>query len=478
MKQENQVQVTEFHTESPLPTDHDTTAPPRIRNWFEVNHAQAAIESLLFALRFRTRLTDSEKSLMDLLTPEHAIAFLVHDREYLHPESLELFPMALIESSVGEGGDAIFTQRYRPTAGDGTEYFKVSTARISKAGQPELILGVLGPDQFALSGETDNFGQIAGQFRQAWNDTEEAAATVLSQLDANNPTLVINRASGRIVAASDSFSDLCGTSRQELVDSEYSAISAKISGAAVGYGWKLKNLALSGLHLCLATLIPPSGHSRVSEDQSRSTEFLIHAMRNKIAAITTASSFLDSVQPKVAGDQPDAGMPGLILSEAEELDRHLERLNCLLNYESRPKGPAHIARNLERAIELTREHFHDAARIDMELASSQRTLETLPAGLVLFLEAIFRSHLGHQHSVSQTMVTLDEESAATIMQIATRTGRGDEKEEFDENWRRYARSLAGQLGVTIHQEAPPMVRSLRTTIRIPVDGNQDTKREN
>ena len=290
------------------------------------NRFDPALESTLLGLRLRGSLCDYDRSILDLLIDEPNVAFLVQDGRYLHPEDLPLVPAAVLETTLLRNTEAVFRQRLAPTGRAGSSGGLVRAARISRSGEPELVLGAIGPDNPYLRERHDDwFGNLVVSFRQAWNRSGAVAERLRQRVDSMAAWLIIYRTSGRVLAIDPHMSDYLGCPPDQAVGCEYSALWRSRSDVIGCRRLTLENINVEGVMLTLAGLprtgepVAPSAGDRLFSD------YFVRALRTRLASIASAATQLGRILPWDA-DSDASELAVKIENEARELNRYLDRL--------------------------------------------------------------------------------------------------------------------------------------------------------
>ena len=214
----------------------------------------AVVESMLLGIVLRGWLADSEKEFLENLAPDRSITFLIRGRQYLHPEGIELFPSQLIETAIGQGGEAFFSHRYRPEKCK-TDGYTIHTALINPSEPEPLVLGYFGPDsQLDRPEIQDRFYRLVSQFRQTYRLVGEITHDLTGTQKSRVPTIIVNRCSGRVVSTNEAAEKLFRTSQQSLVDQEFGQLKSRLASVLCGRKMKMTNICKGNLHLTIITL--------------------------------------------------------------------------------------------------------------------------------------------------------------------------------------------------------------------------------
>ena len=466
MKQEYPMDATEFQIEP-----HATGTQTGIGLQTETPHdsrkvSQAGIESLLLGLNLRGWLTDSEKRLLDLLTAANCTTFICHDGHYVHPDNFDLFPVELIDTSPAAGSTAIFSQRFHPPQQSHPKCYRIHTAALDPRENPATILGMYGTEIETQEQESaHHFTELLLRFRKAANRIESLTTRLKTALASTLPTAVINRASARIVSANSAFCEMMAKQPRAVIDQEYSRLTGESKGALTSAAKRMDNIGQSALNLTIVSIDEPPVHN-ASHDSSI-TSFFTHKMRNKIASITTAASYLDTAF--MAEEKPDKSeLTRMILTEASELDQQLSRLNLLVNCQQLEPREACLRHELEQAVELVRSDQEETCLVEIAGRDLYDTVTSKPQALMFLFETILRSHVELSSCRSRTRITGNRSSThgALTVRVETELAGQQHTAKMEPNWKSYVSCLADRMGLSLSQNNYPEERKLVTTINI------------
>ena len=467
LKQESTVTVTGFQVEPGVSRLDLSMVADRSTIHVMPEQNTAGLESLMFSLRFRNWLSDSEKNLLDMLAPQHAVTFLVHDGHYLHPEDVELFPMDVIDSSLNRGGEAIFIHRYQPESGSSNDCYKIHTARFGMLRGQELIIGILGPDRLAGSGQfEDHFSRLVNACRRVWRETDTAVESLKARLAPSQPTAIINRASGRVIVASNMLAERLKTKTHAITDIEAGELLKTIRQIDPAAKLQMDNMKTCGLHLSVGTVeLSTRGRTKAADNFPAESSFIIHGIRNRLAAISTAAGHLETVLAGQLRDE-DSELLQIIQNESEAVDRFIEQLRLLLYGEQLTPVEVMLAAEIETAVETASKLFGKNARIVVELGDTAKVARIVPGAFRTLVETTLRSHLVDPRQNSHTLITASPRSASLEVKIASQPGEGGKELTLGSNWQKYTGRLAERMGVQYQHVSEPNRRLLTTTLTI------------
>ena len=458
--------TTEFQSESsPGYQPHALTDEIR-GDWWSHDKSRAPIQAMLLGLCLRGWLTASERRVLDLLAPRSVRTFLRLGKRTLHPENPDLLPADAVPDSLIAGTDAIFTRRWHPDEACETGNCRVHTADVGNIAEEELLFGLVEPE-----GDTgrdlphDHFGRLVAQFRQALIGASAIAGDIRRRTAGSKAWILVNRTSGRVVDAGEASGLLLGLDRRALTDCEYSSLSGRLSLPATGRGLHMENLAYQDMHLAMVTILPERRSKPAPAEDKFFSEFFVHAMRNKLSAITTASSHLASLAGE-NGLADEGELASIILEQAVELDRQVDRLRLLLYYDQITGTPIAVGREIKAAAELAHKQFAADVKVDLSPDESDLTLELPAQSMGLLLDAAFRSHLSRSHRAGRTEAALTHEPNAAVIRLRSDFDADGPSAQFSSSWKDYTTRLAGAMGFSCLHQCPNS-KVLTTTLTIP-----------
>ena len=423
------------------------------------------LEPVMLGLRLRGYLSDYDRNLIDWLFGETQLAFLLRDGQYLHPEAVPLFPREAFDVPPLHNREAVFTQRLAGSHPGGDSEGLLRAARLSRADQPELIIGCLGcEDSFTRRADDDRFGRLVKRFRDAWERAERIEAALKRRLNTDDQYVIVCRTSGRVIMVSKTAAKRLGQPAETMVGREYSEIAALLTGSMNGNALNIENIRVEDSLLSLVSLQPRTTSS-VVPPEAPLADFLVHKMKNKLSAIIAASSHLCDLLPP---DSDVAELLSVVSSESSGLDGYLDRLRLLLTAQATPKIESGIMDALKTAVENASEDFDPAPCVEFRGVRTARTAATVPQGLPLLFDAILRSHRITHRNHGVTAIRVGETDSHTQISVFTEWSSDDAGMMPDGRWRNYASCLAETLGVTYYHRKPTDKASVSSIVEITV----------
>ena len=316
-----------FQTE-PHVMDHDPARSFTHTGGHESSDMVPLLEAVFLGLHYRDWLTENEQARLLRLAPPAAYIVMTLGDRVLFPR--ELPPQVLESSSPAalHDSDAIFTHRcciHNHDLAPGV----VHTARIGAMGIRDLMLSVCQPDHDEeRQRQVEWFGGLITTVRTAFKTASDVATALRSRLPADNPHLLVNRASGRIVTASENVSRELGSDSEGLADVEYSQLAARLCDLMSTRATRMEKIAVGDMHLAVVTFLPERREKSESRDCTNAAH-LVSAMRNQVASIVAASvaasSHMDDFDE--TGDTDDRNkLAEVISTHADELTGLIDSL--------------------------------------------------------------------------------------------------------------------------------------------------------
>jgi hypothetical protein len=422
-----------------------------------------AIASLLLGLRYRSFLTPSEQALLDELTDQHSISFLIRGRTYLHPADVELFPFEEIQSAVGSPSGCVFSQTWRSTS-DGRGTFALMTVSLGEIGDNRMIFGMLIPlglrrDQAAIG----RFHEIARQFDEASQIVARTTAQIDHHISRNDPWLLVNRASGRVIAVSDSAAGLLKSDSRKLLDLEFGQLKPQVTPLMGQTALTMTSIGESSLPICLIRFEPRPAHTG-REDLAA---FLVHKMRNKVSSIYTAASYLQSTTCwKCESDEADLAQ--LIQSEITELDQQLQRFHLMLGYNHLKKVQVNLADAAAACIEQVRMARSGLRAIRVDWQANPVVISAPDGAIEHLLESIIQSHTQDYVEPAEIGIAAVDDAGQVRVTVCTALENHKGPAVFASGWASLADCLASLMDAQLHHRIDQDRRILTSELIIPL----------
>ena len=455
-----------FQTEPPQPDAAHTLRVSDGEMSREDSDTRPALESLLLGLHFRDWITESDRRFLTNLAPTIGRIMLMSGDRRLFPSDAAQMPPCDFAPSALHLPDAVFTHHGRMSDSESSPC-EIHTAMIGRIGGRDLVLGVARPDRlWDRSSRVPGFEPVIAQWREALRTASTTFAQLSARLSSDNPYLIINRASGRVVAVKDQLCHLLGSDAGAVIDAEYSTVAGRLRQVINSRGLHLENVTIGETHLAVVTLLPERRRKARGGDDNFFSEFFVHAMRNKLSVIATASSQLECL----SGDEGTSDrqkLAAMIVAETGELERLIDGLDLLTASKRRPDRTVSVADELGGAARLTRARLNRPVTVVSDLSPETATVTASGTTLTTLAEAVLRSHTVHGAGAS-SRIRVHEEEDSLVVQVATLLD-GAQKAGFHPHWQTYASRLADKLGFACSHQTLDN-GNLTTTISIPVEG--------
>ncbi len=425
---------------------------------------EGAVTSLLFGLRYRGWLTDTEKEYLDGLATEHGIVFVVRGNYYLHPEDVALFPLDVIEGSIAQGGGAIFAHRYLPPHERRGRTYEIQTGVINP-GRPEpLILGHFGPDSDTdRQAVGERFSELVRRFRSTYDAIDSLDDRIRECLASRIPALIVNRSSGRIMCLNSAATRLSGENEAELVDREFGQMKDRLERLMHNRKLSMRNLSGAGLNLSLISfevVTPPK-----AAKEPFLADFFLYRFRHRISNIMIAASLLKATAEE-SRTEDETILAQTIIDETRELDKSLSRLNLLWDYDSMAVSSTNLVTEIEHAIDLVSLSLERECVVRIRDGAGSPNIDAGGAAWVSLLESILMAHLADRPE-SPTTVSINHNGADGLtVRVDTESKMTGTETQVDSQWAEYASRLATRMNVDLATDRLLEGRLLRTELTI------------
>jgi hypothetical protein len=286
---------------------------------------------------------------------------------------------------------------------------------------------------------------LANEIRSIVKSISGHSASLREHLSSNQPSLFVTCDSGTVVTASPVFLRLWQPDATPIGMrfSELMAIWSR--GSKVRWTTRMIHLPGNDAPVTVVTFV--SRDARV-EQEIEPSAFLFHKLRNKLAGMVTASSYLYSDTGSLTPDEHESIK--IIATSADQFEHTLSQLEVLTTPARDSRQSVSIASILSAASE----------RITSVSSQSQVTISetvsgdvaTPPVELTALCEAVLLSH-GHTHSTWRSTV-IDGSTHNGQLSVVFRTTIADPRESTraSQVWHSYANSVAEKLGIAIAHE--------------------------
>lgn len=430
----------QFHLEAELDDRVSTRFTDKIRT---DQATDAGIVSLLIGIVARGWLTDSEKEFLDSLVPSRSICFLIYNGNYLHPEALPLLQPDQLEASYLHE-NAVFSHRQRLVS-NGSTSSRIQSARLGELNGKQLTFGMIGQDHWmANGGSDDRFLALIDRFRTALPKVRLSIDRIVNGLCAEAPMVVVNRCSGRIVAANNQILSMCESHLHQLVGSEFTVIRDELSDHLSTHLLHAENVRVGEIDLSLVSLRPRQTKAFELADQMYPR--FVASLRRATQALHMTAHHLEGIISWQAG-HPETELLRLIQEETNELEQIVHRYHLLTMFGQLKQSRLNPAESLRSTV--TRAAInHPHRQLTMTEQWTGQVEMSLPAeALAVLYETVLETHLlscGCQ-TTTTVMLEVDGEQRLTI-RVQTSAKQTDTHMHFSTDWTDYIASLGRLLG--------------------------------
>lgn len=433
---------------------------------FECFYGPSAVslEALLLGLHYRDWLTDSERIVLQQLTPRSGRIVLFAGEEALNPHDADQLPENIPPVVGGQHADAIFTHHCQMTGCEITRAV-VHTARIGTIRGRDLTLAVSEPERDPDGARRiEASDSLLSRFRTACRKAAETAAGLQSRLPTDIPYLAVNRASGRVLTASDDLIRLLGSDRKAVLDAEYSSMSEHLRRLMATRGLHMDNYSSGEMHLAVISVLPERRKKKTVHGDPVLTEFFIQAARRKLAAITAASGHLADLHS--GGPVKGNELTMVLASEAVELGSLIDGLDLVYS-SGQPCRSLTVIDEITRAARLTAERLERRVEIRTPLNPIHATLTAPDSALRVLTASALQSHDGEPGDATTT-ITFTPENGILTVALTTRATDGQRSIRARQNWLDCTARLAEVLGVACSHHRDDN-SCLETILTIPLE---------
>lgn len=445
----------QFQDEPALATNETAVAtkPHLVKNDGACSHlhdaSAAEVASLLLGLKLRGWLDPADREFLGRLGSEQIDWFVVSGKVLLHATNKVLFPVELLDPARNQGGEAMFRHRFYPSGSHPGEPWMIATANLDTIDGVSLMIGFRGPEHVVSRPDIEShFDGVVSIFRSSLTGVLKLLKTVHNLVTGPVPAAVVNRSTGRMVYLNEQAAALAEFSPKELVGLEFQEIKQLIPSFLSGGGLKIDDVNSDELSLSIVSAIQKDGPSEGTNAQI--ADFVLHEARNKLTTIMTAAGYMETMASGVT-DSDGTPVTGIILDEADELNRWLYRLNLILDYRHLSKVPIDILASLGRSLRLFGQMLPGKLG-----ALSLPELAAPPDALEIMFEAVLRMHLVAA-SKDQTPVVRLAQSATgrgLVLHFATNIEAANCRKRSFLFWRSFATKLANNMKIKIDSTFP------------------------
>jgi len=409
----------------------------------------SAIQSLLLGHRLRGQLLDSDRLTLDAIAPEGCITFMIREKRYLHPEGVVLFPWSIIENSTRGSAEAIYSHHWRPSD-QGKRGHRIQSGLVDPLALQSLVLGFFGPEPALSSPVTDDsFGSYLEQFRRAARAVEEIIPSVKESMDKPMATVVVNRSSGRILAANEATVAQFSKSERELVDLEFGGLKKLIGPDIQRFKIEMRNLDKAGLHVAIVTFSPTG--ARKPEDSGDVVSDLLGQFRAGIGHITAEGGQLKTMLSHSRNSR-QARAANAVVEQVGNIERAALRMSLVLNFERLAVDTTCLSEELRLAVDRVENLAGQGCSIEIDDQSERSPVRAPLFAFTTLFETLLMVHLEelcNRKSSTRIILTSRSEADKVSVECFTNSDQDNVRADHNGHWNQYFRLLAKRMGIEI-----------------------------
>jgi hypothetical protein len=437
----------------------ERTQPVRIAQSRTENQSvsRGALAQLLLDLRLNGTLSETNEQLLETMAVDGAQIFLSGDNDIRYPLNVIPYAIELNQPDI-MSAESLVTRKFNGS--DTNQTIVAHSARINAGSSRPITFGIYGSERLLNDTVTINkFGQIASDCRKIHAAVSRLVEQIEPVLKSDSAVLVINRASGRVIAANNAAVSLLAEPAQTLVGSEYGRIKTQLKPLLSRSRMELTNITEDDIYLTMLKLRPV---------MARSTnvfpgEFLIDQIRKKLSFVTTAISDIDIEQKR--SDNSRIVEPEIYV-ELNQLSRKLSKLDLYICYNRHPQVTVDLAAELNRLCDTVK----CGEGKQVQLAQLLPNIKvTLPDSAFEFLaEAILMGHNRQSPSRVETTISMESENTNGKIRVRFESSypQAADEPQYENFWRSYVGGLAAKMGIELIHNADTTENRTLTEIRI------------
>jgi hypothetical protein len=411
---------------------------------------RTTVLTLVIRLLLNGWITDKEKIYLDSLPPTDCLTFLMHGKSYMHPEELELFPFEVIETTSLHGGEAIFSHRYRSNGlRDTHQQYRIFSAAINPQESEKIILGFFGPSHRLGSLDEDcRFTRLVNEFRRAHRAISDDMPTLGRQLKRKQATILVSRASGRILALNQAALGVFKRTDRAMVDITLDQLKYHLAPLLPDYNLTLENVTAADLGLSVVTLEPNCGRQADHQD-------IVHQLINQFNACAASIGLAESRLEKISFDSDDGESRGVVETihrEANDLNLAARQFAYLAGYDSTEPATQNIPGELEKALGNLDSEALSGLELKVKDTSGGTPFEiTAPQGACRILfESILHNHLRRLAGNGKGKILLEKADCGTSkLRFSTSLGADTAADAIRNTGGLFVEHLATRLGLGV-----------------------------
>ena len=358
---------------------------------------------------------------------------------------MPLFPYELIETAIRQKTTAVFTHLFCPSTSRETHRFKIMTAVINPDADSPIVFGLFGPEPVISEPQIENrFMNTAACLRQAYATAEAIVSTLDNTDHVEEPLLVINRASGRLLYLNPSAAEQCDGDEKQLVDAEFSRVRDALGGLILDKKLQIRNISEGDLNLSVVTV---EGAPQSDSDNAHLAGFLLQRLREQVGRKNAAGQTADN-------------------SDTENLLRNIDELQWVLEHGSQSATRVNLLYELDQAVTNTTSGLEPEYPVRLFKRASQLYCQAQTDSYRNLFEATLTAHGAGTPAARSTAIAVTEHNRGSLVtsRFTTTVSDTETRPIFNGGWDEFATGLARILGADIAHRRVKSESKLKTEI--------------
>jgi hypothetical protein len=279
-------------------------------------------------------------------------------------------------------------------------------------------------------------------------------------------TVVVDRSSGRILAANEAAATQFGKPKHELADLEFGCLKELVGPRLSRFKIEMRNLNKAGFHVAIVTFSPTG--AKQLEDQGDVVCDLLGQFRAGIGQITAAAGQLKTMLSHSRNSR-QARAATAIVDQVGHLERAALRMSLILNFERLAVDTTGLTEELKLAIDRVEALTGQGCSIEIDDRSERSPVRAPLFAFTTLFETLLMVHLEELcNRESSTSITLTNrgDSDKVSVEYFTNSDHGNVKADHNGLWNRYFRRLAERMGIEVCAVGKPSSMGLTSHIVI------------
>jgi hypothetical protein len=434
---------------------------------------RTVLASLALTLRLRKDLTTDETNRLGLLTESGSQCFLYHNGRFYCSSPLPCMTEDVVKTAVQSGSGAIFSRH--TAAGENPESvaYYVQSAVLDPGQADPIVLGLVSPTTVIDRSQTQRtFSCLIHHATASLAIVRGLENELSGLLVAESPVLIINRASGRIIAVNESCCTFFECPAQDLNDREFCDVKRDISQKLAMSSLSMRNISRDDLHLTIISLTP-----RAAQEKSSAVtlnEFFDSDLRHRLTAISTAATQFSTISAGLDNDDLNF-LADVVVKQSSDMEQMIARRELLFNFNQQPQVDVVVTTALRCALDQPVGPAVRLSGIDVSYPDPSFRISAPEHSLTFLFDAIIHAHRSSCPATAHTLIasSASPDSGILGMRWETRCQPDNTPAGLHEGWRTVADRLAELLSLDLKHSVDTGSMRLITALFIPVAPRSD-----